>query len=111
MCIRDTTKAYDAEIAKSKATAAAKEQASSGVETTTSSPNPAPDSDPLAGGLQSIGTTSAKADKVRNITVNIEKLIDRFEVNTTNMREDMSRVKELVAEAVLSAVNDVNLAM
>ena len=34
------TKAYDAEIAKSKATAAAKEQASSGVETTTSSPNP-----------------------------------------------------------------------
>ena len=105
------TKAYDAEIAKSKATAAAKEQASSGVETTTSSPNPAPDSDPLAGGLQSIGTTSAKADKVRNITVNIEKLIDRFEVNTTNMREDMSRVKELVAEAVLSAVNDVNLAM
>ena len=76
---------------------------------TTPTPNPNPD--PLAGGLQSIGTTSAKADKVRNITVNIEKLIDRFEVNTTNMREDMSRVKELVAEAVLSAVNDVNLAM
>lgn len=43
--------------------------------------------------------------------MNIERLIDRFEVNTTNMREDMSRVKELVAEAVLSAVNDVNLAM
>ena len=103
------TKAYDAEIAKSKADAAAKEQASSGVETTTSSPKPDPD--PLTGGLQSIGTTSAKADKVRNITVNIEKLIDRFEVNTTNLREDMSRVKELVAEAVLSAVNDVNLAM
>lgn len=103
------TKAYDAEIAKSKADAAAKEQASSGVETTTSSPKPDPD--PLTGGLQSIGTTSAKADKVRNITVNIEKLIDRFEVNTTNLREDMGRVKELVAEAVLSAVNDVNLAM
>lgn len=103
------TKAYDAEIAKSKADAAAKEQASSGVETT--NPTPTPNPDPLAGGLQSIGTTSAKADKVRNITVNIERLIDRFEVNTTNMREDMSRVKELVAEAVLSAVNDVNLAM
>lgn len=73
--------------------------------------SPKPDPDPLTGGLQSIGTTSAKADKVRNITVNIEKLIDRFEVNTTNLREDMSRVKELVAEAVLSAVNDVNLAM
>ena len=42
--------------------------------------------------------------------MNIEKLIDRFEITTTNMREDMSRVKELVAEAVLSAVNDVNLA-
>ena len=43
--------------------------------------------------------------------MNIEKLIDRFEVNTTNLREDVGRVKELVAEAVLSAVNDVNLAM
>lgn len=105
------TKAYDEEIARSKAEAAAKEQASSGVEPTTTNSNPNPNPDPLTGGLQSIGTTSAKADKVRNITVNIEKLIDRFEVNTTNLREDMGRVKELVSEAVLSAVNDVNLAM
>lgn len=104
------TKAYNAEIAKSQADAAAKEKASAGnVETTT--PPLTPDPDPLAGGLQSVGTTDAKADKVRNITVNIEKLIDRFEINTTNMREDMGRVKELVAEAVLSAVNDINLAM
>lgn len=103
------TKAYNAEIAKSQADAAAKEKASAGDVGTTATPTTS-DPDPVAGGLQSIGTTGAKADKVRNITVNIEKLIDRFEINTTNMREDMGRVKEMVAEAVLSAVNDVNLA-
>lgn len=103
------TKAYDAEIAKSQADAAAKEKASAGDVGTTATPTTS-DPDPVAGGLQSIGTTGAKADKVRNITVNIEKLIDRFEINTTNMREDMGRVKEMVTEAVLSAVNDVNLA-
>lgn len=105
------TKAYNAEIAKSKATDEAKKKASAGAENPNPDLNPNPSPDPLTGGLQSIGTTGAKADKVRNITVNIEKLIDRFEINTTNLREDTGRMKEMIAEAVLGAVNDLNLAM
>lgn len=107
------TKAYDEEIARSKAEAAAKEKASpEGSPESTGTPQPVPD--PLAAGLQTSGTTvataSPKADKIRNITVHIDKLIDRFEITTTNMREDMGRVKEMVAEAILAAVNDINFA-
>ena len=46
-----------------------------------------------------------------SVTVNVEKLIDRFEIHTTNLREDMGRVKEMVSEALLSALNDTNLAV
>ena len=52
-----------------------------------------------------------KADKIKNINVTIEKLIDKFEIHTTNMHEDIGKVKEMVAEALTGAVNDVNYAM
>lgn len=68
--------------------------------------------DPTAGTLGTVGTALAStSDKVKNVTVNIEKLVERFEIHTTNLQGDISRVKDMVSEALLSALNDVNLAM
>lgn len=68
--------------------------------------------DPTAGTLGSVGTQSAaSSDKIKNVSVNIEKLVERFEIHTTNLQGDISRVKDMVSEALLSALNDVNLAM
>lgn len=65
----------------------------------------------ISGGLGKIGGSADKADKIKNINVSIEKLIDKFEIHTTNLHEDVSKVKEMVAEALVGAVNDVNYAM
>ena len=93
------------------AEAAAKEKASAGEP---SSDGVLPTPDPLAAGLQTSGATVAaaapKTDKIRNITVHIDKLIDRFEIHTTNLREDVGRVKDMITETVVAAVNDINFA-
>lgn len=107
------TKAYDEEIARSKAEAAAKEKASAG-EASPGGVLPTPTPDPLAAGLQTSGASVAaaapKADKIRNISVRIDKIIDRFEIHTTNLREDVGRVRDMIAQAVTDAVNDINFA-
>jgi TP901 family phage tail tape measure protein len=65
----------------------------------------------ISTGLSGIGGSSDKADKIKNINVTIDKLIGTFEIHTTNLHEDISKVKEMVAEALTGAVNDVNYAM
>lgn len=68
--------------------------------------------DPTGGSLGTVG--GGKSDgggKIRNITVNVDRLVERFEIHTTNLTEDLGKVKDLVGEALLSALNDVNLAM
>lgn len=68
--------------------------------------------DPVGSSVAGIGGTAAKdsGGKIKNITINIDKVIDKFTINTTNLREDTTRVKDMVAEALLGAVNDVNFA-
>jgi tape measure domain-containing protein len=68
--------------------------------------------DPTAGTLGTVGTAPAStSDKVKNVTVNVEKLVERFEIHTTNLQGDISHVKDMVSEVLLAALNDVNLAM
>lgn len=111
--------AYDAEMAASKKKESAKNTkgqkagsdgpAAPGVEVPV-----VPTPDPTAGTLFDAGGTKAAGDKggtIRNITVSIDKLVERFEIHTTNLQGDLSKVKDMVGEALLSAVNDVNLAM
>lgn len=62
-------------------------------------------------GLGSIGGNSDKADRIKNITINIEKLVDSLTISTTNLQESKERIKDIVAEALLSAVNDANYAV
>lgn len=73
---------------------------------------PPPTVDPTGGSLGGVGTQpTATGEKIKNVTVNVEKLVERFEIHTTNLQGDISRVKDMVSEALLSALNDVNLAM
>lgn len=75
---------------------------------------PIPDpTNPTGSTLSNVGGTAAggSGGSVRNITITIDKLVEKFEIRTTNMQGDMSRVKEMVSEALLSALNDVNLAV
>lgn len=55
-------------------------------------------------------TASKGADRIRNITVNIERLVDKFEVHTATLTESAERVRETVTEVLLSALNDTQLA-
>ncbi len=111
--------AYDAEMAAAKKEEEAKRKKEE---------NPDPDAptvdvptvdvpvvippDPTGG---SLGTaTGGKSDgsgKIRNITINVDRLVERFEIHTTNLSEDLGKVKDMVSEALLSALNDVNLAI
>jgi hypothetical protein len=51
---------------------------------------------------------SPKASNGKNVTINIKigNMIDKFNVNTTNIREGYDKIKEHVTQVMLSAVND-----
>lgn len=100
--------AYNAEIAASQKEEAAQEDGAPQVAVpSVVTPNP------TAGTLGTVGggSSSGSGGKIKSVTVNIERLVERFEIHTTNLQGDVSRVKDLVSEALLSALNDVNLAM
>lgn len=108
--------AYDAEMAAAKKEDAAKKakEKQDGTVASGEVPHVDPPSvqpDPTAGSLGTVAGGTSGSEKIRSITVNVDKLVERFEVHTTNLQGDVSRVKDMVAEALLSALNDVNLAM
>lgn len=108
--------AYNAEMAASKKSEEAKKKgkpdpnAAGGEVPTVDVPTVTPP-DPTGGSLGTVGGKSDGGGKIRNITVNVDKLVERFEIHTTNLSEDLGKVKDMVGEALLSALNDVNLAM
>lgn len=70
-----------------------------------------PDPSPIAGTLGGIGGGAEKADRIKNINVVIEKVVDHFTIETTNMHESSERIKDMVAEVLVSAINDINYAV
>lgn len=67
---------------------------------------------PIGGAIGNIGGSSSKeTDRVKNINITIDRLIDQFTISTTNLAESKEKIKDAVAEALLSAVNDVNYAL
>lgn len=56
------------------------------------------------------GSASTGGDKVRNITINVERLVDKFEIHTTTLSQGTEQAEEMVAELLLSALNDTQLA-
>lgn len=71
-------------------------------------------SNPIGNAIKNAAGNPATANPtggMKNITVNIDKLVDKFEISTTNLREDAGRIRQLVAEALTDAVNDLNIAL
>lgn len=67
---------------------------------------------PIGGALGGVGGSASKeTDRVKNINITIDRLIDKFTISTTNLSESKERIKDAVAEALLSAVNDANYAL
>ena len=111
---RAFTDAYNAEVNKEKTPAEEKDAVIAELteETTTVVPPPTTVTpDPTAGTLGNVGGAASGSSQIKNVTVNIEKLVERFEIHTTNLQGDIARVKDMVSEALLSALNDVNLAI
>lgn len=102
--------AYEGEMARSKAEQEAKKKKEGDEDAPVVVPPEEDGGGSISTGLAGIGGSSDKADKIKNINVTIDKLIDKFEIHTTNLHEDISKVKEMVAEALTGAVNDVNYA-
>lgn len=67
--------------------------------------------DPTGGSLGTAGTGQIGSGSIRNISIRVDKLVERFEIHTTNLTEDAGKIRDLVSDALLSALNDVNLAM
>jgi hypothetical protein len=55
------------------------------------------------------GSTTDNSSKIKNINITIDKLVDKFEINTSTVKESAENIKEVVLEALTSAINDVNL--
>lgn len=67
---------------------------------------------PIGNALGSVGGIASKeTDRVKNINITIDRLIDKFTITTNNLSESKERIKDAVAEALLSAVNDANYAL
>lgn len=111
--------AYDAEMseaAKKQAAENGKDKKPGVVPNGTAAAVPSvevPKTDPTGGTLSSAkGGTSGDggAGKIRNITINIEKLVERMELHTATISEGTEQIKERVLEALMGALNDTQLA-
>lgn len=113
-------KAYDAEMAEAAKKEESEKKKSNSQKQTTAAGVPGlpeipevPKTDPTAGTLSSATGSSGSGDsggKIKNITINIEKLIEQFTISTSNLAESSDRVKEAVLEALMGALNDTQLA-
>lgn len=57
------------------------------------------------------GGSNDSGGKIKNVSIHVDKLVERLEIHTANLQESAERVKDVVAQALLSALNDTNLAM
>ena len=58
------------------------------------------------GKQKDISPKGASGTKSVNITISIDKLIEKFNISTVNMQEGAAKIQELVAQTLLGAVRD-----
>lgn len=112
--------AYDAEMTESAKKEAAKNPKGKKPAPNTSGASvpevTVPDVNPIgntlsgAGGTGGSGSGSDGSGKIRNITINIEKLVERFEIHSTSVSESSEQMKAAVLETLMDALNDTQLA-
>lgn len=68
---------------------------------------------PIGEAVSGIGSKagSDNSGKIKNINVTIDKVVENFTITTTNLKEDATRVKNMVADVLVGAVNDLNYAL
>ncbi len=71
--------------------------------------------DPTGGSLAGAsgtgtGSGSDTGGKIKNITINIEKLVERFEIHSSTVGESSEQVKAAILETLMGALNDTQLA-
>ena len=49
--------------------------------------------------------------KIKNVTINIDRLVEHFTISTQNLSESSEREKEAVLDALMGALNDTQLAI
>ncbi len=83
--------------------------------TDTSALAPMPTMSPIGIGsdINSVGSASAEkhGGSIKNINVNIESLVEQFNVTTNNLQQSSSQIKDMVARVLIDAVNDLNYAI
>lgn len=55
------------------------------------------------------GTDKVKCPEHKVITINIDKLVEKLSINTTNMIEGAAQTKEMMVKALLEALNDAQI--
>ena len=61
-----------------------------------------------AGNKASSSISGVKSGRPTNVNISIGKLIETFNVSTTNMQDTTNQLKDKIAETLLTAVNNVN---
>jgi len=115
--------AYDAEMtesAKKEAVGRAKGKKKSGStpnnsgatvpEVTVPSVNPTGTTLSGVSGTEGSGIGSDSGGKIKNITINIEKLVERFEIHSATVGESAEQVRTVMLETLMGALNDTQLA-
>ena len=113
--------AYEAEMseaAKKEAADKAKSKGKKPAANTTAAAVPevtVPTVDPTGGSLSGASGTGAgsgsdSGGKIKNITINIEKLVERFEIHSATVGESAEQVKAVILETLTGALNDTQLA-
>jgi TP901 family phage tail tape measure protein len=103
--------AYNEEVAKSKAANTDDAAAIAGVQGIEVPEPETPEANPIANNIGGIGGGADSSDRIKNINITIDSLVGSLTIETTNMHESAERIKDMITEALLGAVNDVNLAM
>lgn len=112
--------AYDAEMTESAKKEAAKnpkgkkpDPNTSGAavpEVTVPTVNPTGNTLSGASGTSGSGSGSDGGGKINNITINIDKLVERFEIHSATVGESAEKVKAVILETLMGALNDTQLA-
>ena len=64
-----------------------------------------------SGGNLNSGISAMSNNAPKQFNINIDKLIENFTVSTQNMEQSRDKIRDIVLETLLGAVNDVQIAM
>ena len=103
--------AYNAEVNAENAPKEDADSAIAGVQGIEVPEPETPEANPIANNIGGIGGGADSSDRIKSINITIDSLVGSLTIETTNMHESAERIKDMITEALLGAVNDVNLAM